>query len=120
MSYAALAGALAVVALTGGAYWAGHTAGTDAQAARQQRDVDLVTKAGDAAASAAAAAINGIEVKHVTVRQQLEREVIDRPVYRDCRSGPDAVSLFNSTIPASAAEPGPGGGELPATDAAGR
>lgn len=120
MSYATLAGALALVAITGGAYWAGHAAGTDAQAARQQRDTDLVAQAGEAAASAAAAAINKIEVKHVTVTQALQREVVDRPVYRDCRSGPDAVGMFNSTIPAAGAEPAPGGGQLPAQDAAAR
>ena len=120
MSYAALAGAVVLVALTGGAYWMGHTAGSDAQAARQQRDEHLVAQAGEAAASAAAAAINRIEVKHVTVNQALQREVIDRPVFRDCRSGDGAVSLFNSTIPSGAAEPAAGGGQLPAQDAAGR
>lgn len=120
MAYAALAGGLALVAMTGGAYWAGHTAGTDAQAARQQRDTDLVAQAGEAAASAAAAAINKIEVKHVTVTQALQREVIDRPVYRDCRSGLDAVGLFNSAIPGAGPEPPAGGGQLPASDTAGR
>jgi hypothetical protein len=120
MSILWIGSGLAVAAAIGGAYWAGHTAGVDSQAARQQRDSDLVAQAGDAAASAAAAAINKIEVRHVTVRQQLEREVVERAVFRDCRSGPDVVRLFNSTNPAAAAASAPAGdGGMPATPAAG-
>ena len=118
--YGALVAGLLWVASIAAAGWWAYGAGKDSELAIQAREDRTAVIATESAASAAAAAINKIEVKHVTVRQQLEREVIDRPVYRDCRSGPDAVSLFNSAIPASATEPGPGGGELPATDAAGR
>ena len=113
------AGLVWVASIAAAGWWA-YGAGQDSELATKAREDRTAAIATESAASAAAAAINRIEVKHVTVRQQLEREVIDRPVYRDCRSGPDAVGLFNSAIPASAAEPGPGGGELPATDAAGR
>jgi hypothetical protein len=112
---AAVAGGIAA------AYHAGHAAGRNAQAAGQQREEQLVLQAGAAAASAAAAAINRIEVRHVTVRQQLEREVVERAVYRDCRSGPDAVRLFNSTNPdaaGAAASAPPGHGSVPAPPAA--
>jgi hypothetical protein len=53
---------------------------------------DLATAA---AANAAASAIAAIEVRHTTVRQQVEKHVIDRPVFRECRSGMDVVKLLN-------------------------
>lgn len=118
--YGVLAGGLLWVASIAAAGWWAYGAGKDSELATQAREDRTAAIATESAASAAAAAINRIEVKHVTVRQQLEREVIDRPVYRDCRSGPDAVSLFNSTIPGTVAEHAPGGGQLPAPDTAGR
>ena len=90
------AGLLWVASIAAAGWWA-YGAGQDSELATQAREDRTAAIATESAASAAAAAINRIEVKHVTVRQQLEREV-----------------------PASATEPGPGGGELPATDAAGR
>lgn len=113
------AGLMWVASIAAAGWWA-YGAGQDSELATQAREDRTAAIATESAASAAAAAINRIEVKHVTVRQQLEREVIDRPVYRDCRSGPDAVSLFNSTIPGAASQPSAGGGQLPATDTAGR
>lgn len=118
--YGAMAAGLLWVASIAAAGWWAYGAGKDSELATQAREDRTALVASEAAASAAAAAINQIEVKHVTVRQQLEREVIDRPVYRDCRSGDDVVRLFNSTIPGAAAVAAPGGGELPATDAAAR
>lgn len=118
--YGAMAAGLLWVASVAAAGWLAYGAGKDSELATQAREDRAAVVASEAAASAAAAAINKIEVKHVTVTQALQREVVDRPVYRDCRSGPDAVGMFNSTIPAAAAEPGPGGGQLPAQDAAGR
>lgn len=97
--------------------WA-YGAGKDAELATQAREDKIAALASDAAASAAAAAISKIEVKHVNVRQQLEREVLTREVFRDCRSGPDAVRLFNSTLTAGGAASAPAGGQLPGADPA--
>ena len=118
--YGAMAAGLLWVASIAAAGWWAYGAGRDSELATQAREDRASLVASEAAASAAAAAINKIEVRHVTVNQALQREVIDRPVYRDCRSGPDAVSLFNSTIPSGPSEPAAGGGQLPATDAAAR
>lgn len=79
--------------------------------ADQARDVAVAQIASEAAAEA----ISKIEVKHTTVRQTLEKEVHEKTVFRDCRSGPDAVRMFNSTIPAQAGS-APDGGKLPATN----
>lgn len=118
--YGAMAAGLLWVASVAAAGWWAYGAGKDSELATQAREDRTAVVASAAAASAAAAAINRIEVKHVTVTQALQREVIDRPVYRDCRSGDDAVRLFNSAIEGAASQPGAGGGQLPAQDAAGR
>ena len=104
-------------ASTIGSGWLGYGLGKDAEVATQQRERAAIIKGAEAAASAAAEAISRIEVKHVTVRQQLEREIQTREVFRDCRSGPDAVRLLNSTRPDDARPAG--GGELPAAPSAG-
>lgn len=70
--------------------------GAEASAAREER---IALAATDKALLSAAEAIAKIEVKHVTVRQKLQETILTREVFRDCRSGPEPVSLFNSTIP---------------------
>lgn len=109
-------------AALGAAYVQGRgdgRAGCEAETAREER---IGALAAAQAASAAAAAISTIEVRNVTIRQQLEREVVTREVFRDCRSGADAVRLLNDTIGAGTdGGPGrPGGGGVPAAAAADR
>jgi hypothetical protein len=117
--YLLLAGLIAFAAAVGGAYWQGRQDGADHCIAEQVRDEAVAAIAGDAAASAAAKAISQLEVKHVTVRQTLEREVLTKEVFRDCRSGPDAVRLFNATLPgADQPASAPGRGDVPAADPA--
>lgn len=113
--YAALALVLAWGAsVAGAAHWA-YGAGKDSELATQAREERAVQVATDAAAQAAAQAIAKIEVKHVTVRSALEREIQTREVFRDCRSGADAVRLLNTTpgVAKAASAPAPGSGELP-------
>ena len=99
------------------AWWA-YGAGQDHEVAARSREDRAAGAAAQIAATAAADAISKIEVKHVTVRQELEREIRTREVFRDCRSGPGPVGLFNAAIPgagpASAADPF----QLPAADPA--
>lgn len=109
--------------------WAGSLAwatnwGIDTGKARCEaagaREEALVAKVADAAASGAAAAIVKVNVRHQTVIQEVQHDVVEKPVYRDCRSGDDAVRLFNSTIPGAAASAVlPGGRALPASDPTG-
>lgn len=118
--YILLGGLVAFLAAVGGAYFQGRSDGFDKCEAASARDERVAQIATAAAADAAASAISRIEVKNATIRQTLEREIIEKPVYRDCRSGMDIVGVFNSAIdpaqPASAADPG----ELPTSDAAAR
>lgn len=114
--YLLLAGVLAFAAATGAAYFQGRSDGRDKCVAESVRDEQVAQIASAAAADAAASAISRIEVKHATVRQTLEREIVEKPVFRDCRSGMDAVRLFNTTIDSAAAASAAGSGELPTSD----
>lgn len=117
--YAIAAGLVLWAASVLGAGWWAYGAGKDAELATQAREDRAAQVARDAATSAAAAAISRIEVKNVTVRQPLETIVRTEQVFRDCRSGPDAVRLLNATpgvaAPAASAA---GDGQLPGTGAA--
>lgn len=118
-------GLLAVVLVWGasvaGASWWFYGAGQDAEIAAQAREDKAADVAARIGADAAAKAISSIEVKHVTITKALEREVQTREVFRDCRSGPDAVRLLNSGPGfAAGGADAPAGGELPASGPAGR
>ena len=96
---------LAVLA-AGGAYWQGRQDGqatAEAAAAREER---LVRQAGEASATAAAQAIARIQVRHTTIRQEVEREIQVRPEYRDCRHAFEQLQRINAALGA------PGGGAV--------
>lgn len=84
----------------------------------QAREDQARRETREAAMQAAAEAIARIEVKNVTINRKLETEVREKPVFRDCRSGPDGMRLYNSAIPGYA-EPS-GGGIVPPTNAPAR
>lgn len=109
---------LAVAAAVGGAYWQGRQDGRAAELATAVREQQLVAAAADKAASAAAEAIARIKVRHVTIRQEAEREIQTRVEYRDCRHSAEQLQRLNAAI-AGAGGPDPlGGGQLPAPGAA--
>ncbi len=112
--YVLAGGLLALIAAFGGGWWAGG----QVEQAAQAREDRVAAVATEAAASAAAQAISQIKVQHRTVQQELTREIIDRPVFTDCRSGLSAVQLFNSAIPDY--KPEPAGSGVPAADAPAR
>jgi hypothetical protein len=105
----AIAGAWAV-SLAGASYWA-YGAGQDKEIAAPARESKASVQAAEIAARVSAEAISKIEVRNVHVRQALEREVITRDIYRDCRTGPLARELLNSTpgIAQPAAQPASSG-----------
>ena len=97
--YAALGAVLLWGASLGATGWWFYGAGRDAEVASQDRAEKAVQAASEKMTAAAAQAISQIKVQHRTVQQEIQREVVEKPVFRDCRSGPDAVRLLNSTIP---------------------
>lgn len=115
-----IAGLVAWAASVGTAAWWSYGAGRDAEIAIQAREDKAGQRAAQVAADTAAEAISKIEVKNVTITHALQREVQTREVFRECRSGPDAVRLLNATPGISPAS-GPdtaAGGQLPASGAA--
>jgi len=69
-----------------------------------------------AAQAGAAEAIAKLEVKNVTIRQAVQREVVTKEVFRDCRSGPIALGLLNSA--AGASSPAAGASDVPGSGGA--
>ncbi|MDY0748492.1 hypothetical protein SNE35_28590 [Paucibacter sp. R3-3] len=113
--YALLAAGGVWIGSIAAAGWWAYGAGRDAELATQAREDRAAVVATDAAASAAANAISHIEVKNVQIRQPLETIVRTETVFRDCRSGPDALRLLNSTPGIAAAASAADDGQLPAS-----
>jgi hypothetical protein len=113
--YAILAALVLWASSVVAAGWWAYGTGRDHELATQAREDHAAQVSRDAAAQAAAKAIAAIEVKNVTIRQPLETIVRTEQVFRDCRSGPDAVRLLNGTPGIAAAASAASGGELPAS-----
>lgn len=104
----------ALLALIGAYFYGRHDGGEIAEAQRL-RDEQVARQVFDQAQSAAAQEIAKIKVRNTTVQQTLEREIHEKPVYRDCRHSPDGLRGINAALAGS--EPADGG-KLPAADAA--
>jgi hypothetical protein len=89
-----LAAVLALGASHTFAYVKGGISRENSILAEQKRQDELVAKVQQSTAQAIAA----IEVKHVTVRQQLETEIREKPVYRDCTADDRVLELVNQAI----------------------
>ncbi|MFO0454350.1 MAG: hypothetical protein ACK52I_37830 [Pseudomonadota bacterium] len=107
---AAAAVGIAIAGVTGYVY--GRSDGVSIEQARQ-----LAAKASrEEALSQVADVVSKMQVVNKTITQRVERETIEKPVYRDCVNTPDGMQLINEALtgrPGSA-----GGGELPRTDRA--
>lgn len=108
-----LIGAGIVLAALIGAFFYGRSVGIDSVLADQAREDQIVAKVTDAAQKAAADEIAKIEVKHTTIRQQLETQIREKPILRECRADERVLGLINQAI--NGTEPA-GGGELSGAD----
>lgn len=95
---ALLVGVLSVLLMTGGAYVKGRIDGKAIERADQAEVVAAIASAKEQAQKGAAEAISRIEVKNTTIRQTLEREIRETPVYRDCRHTPDGLQSINAAL----------------------
>lgn len=107
-----LAGALIAI---GASFFFGMKVGDDRAVARQEKQEELIRAVSEASQTAAAGEIAKIEVKNVTIRQQLETEVREKPVYRDCTADQRVLGLINQAI--TGTEPA-GPGQLPGVGSA--
>lgn len=111
-----LIGALSFLLAVGGAYIKGRSDGGAIARADQAEVLELARKVRDDAQRGAAEAIAKIEIKQTTIRQTLEKEIHEKPVYRDCRHDAGSLQRINAAI--TGREPDPAGGsKLPRLDA---
>ncbi len=101
--------------MVGGAYMQGRKDGENKIQSQQAREETIARAAADSAASAAAAAISAIKVQHRTITQEVQRDVLEKTVYRDsdCRHDADSLRRINAAL-TGASQPEPAGsGVLP-------
>lgn len=103
--------ALVAIAALIGAYFFGRHDGKEIEIAKQAKAEEIVKQSREAMQQAAAEAIAQITVKHQTIRAEVQREVVEKPVYRDCRADD---SILHSLNAAKGIEPA-GSGKLPGT-----
>lgn len=110
-----LAGAL--TAVIAGIYFEGKRAGKAECGEKAALIREAAQAAEQSAASAAAKAIAGIKVQNRTVYSEVQRDVIEKPVYRDCVHPPMQLQRINAALTGEQPEPA-GRGLLPPADAA--
>lgn len=111
-----LIGALAFLLALSGSYIKGRGDGQRIAKADQAEVLEFARKVRDESQRAAAEAIARIEIKQTTIRQTLEKEIHEKPVYRDCRHSPDGLQSVNAALTGRSPDPA-GGGKLPRLDA---
>lgn len=115
-----LGAVLLVGGLTGAAYRQGREDGEAKIQSQQTREETIARAAADSAASAAAAAISAIKVQHRTITQEVQRDVLEKTVYRDldCRHDADSLRRINAALTGASQPESASGGVLPRADAA--
>lgn len=102
--------ALAFVAVWGGSCWYAFQVGKDVETAAQAREEKAAQVARDAALQVTAEAISKIKVQHRTIQNEVQREILEKPVvYRDCAHTDDGLRNINEAI-TGRPQPASGGG----------
>jgi hypothetical protein len=111
---------VAAGALGGGAYWQGRQDGEAKIVAQEAREREIAAEAVDAALNVSAQAIAAIKVQNRTITQEVQRHVIERPVYRDpdCKHDADSLRSINEAITGRAQPEPAGSGIVPRAGAA--
>lgn len=109
-----------VGALTGGAYYQGRQDGEAKIVAQEAREREIAAGAVDAALNASAQAVAAIKVQHRTITQEVQRDVIEKPVYRDpgCVHDADSLRRINAALTGAARPEPAGSGGVPRAGAA--
>lgn len=100
---------VAALVVGAGGYVKGRADGAEIASAEHLKHEELIRQASEAAQVAAATEIAKLEVKRVTIKQRVEKETREVPVYRDCHhSGPGLrivnTALTNGTLSAGDSE----------------
>jgi hypothetical protein len=110
--WALLGAVLALVGAIGGAYVKGRGDGRAVEIAQRVTLEEVAQTAREASQQAAAEQIAKIEVKNVTIKQQLETQIREKPVYRNCVADQRVLDTVNEAITGN---PAVDSSELPAT-----
>lgn len=114
--YVILGGVLAALVAIGGSYLQGRSDGLDKCEAAQARDERVAQIASAAAAASTAEAITQIKFKNTTIKQEVQREIVETVRYRECLHPDGVVRNINAAL---TGEPAPAASSvLPAADTA--
>lgn len=97
--------AIALGCVAGGYRW-GTQATRNAVLAEHAREAMLV----ESVQTVVGEAIAKLKVRNVTIRQEVQREIVEKPVYRECVHDPRVMQLINAAL--TGRDP-VGTGELP-------
>lgn len=114
-----LAALCTLAGICGGSYVKGRSDGKAVIIASQAKEEAIRLETLQLAQMAAAEEIAKIDIRHVTIKGKVEREVITKVQYRDCAHDDDTLRLLNDAITGRDAQSADHG-ELPRPDAAAR
>jgi hypothetical protein len=90
-----IAGAAGLV-LAIGAYFYGRHDGAQLEEAKHLKAEEIVKQSEIAMQRVAAEAIGAIEITNRTIRAEVQREIIEKPVFRECRAGAGVLDAINA------------------------
>lgn len=90
-------GAVAVGAVVGSFFYGQHI-GAQGERAQQADRKALVREVQEAAQTAAAEAIGGIRINNVKQREVITREIVEKPVYRECVHSDAGLRAVNDAL----------------------
>ena len=89
---------VAILLLLGSATGGGYVKGRSDEKATQTTKELLIKETAEAVQLATAKEIQKVEIKHVTIKRQIEREIREKPVYSACAHSPDGLRLANQAL----------------------
>jgi hypothetical protein len=108
---------LAVLAIGGGSYVKGRNDGKHIEQAEQLTQGAIREETREVAMQAAAEQISKISVVNKTIYARATREVIEKPVYRECLHTDDGLRAVNDALAGRQTEPA-SSSKLPGADTA--
>jgi hypothetical protein len=96
---------LAVIAIAGGCYLKGRGDGKDIERATQLTQQALREETREVMIQAAAEQIAKISIVNKTIYARATREVVEKPVYRDCQHTDDGLRAVNDALANRQTEP---------------
>ena len=92
---------LALIISCGGAFYGGYRHGYNVSEGNAAKIDLVIKKTQEAAALGTAAEIAKIKVTNQTIRQTLEKEIYEKPVYFDCRHSAIGLQSVNAALTGS-------------------